>query len=137
MFPKEHIITSGAAVALCVYILGIGFQEFILWIALSTIATVAIDLDHFLLQFLNPKRRHIIVEILKNPKKYRSVQVLRDRLHYPGFGVLRMYAHAIEVAAVIILMVHFRLPYSMPVGISLMTHLLTDIIQTIMCPKHC
>ena len=136
MLPKEHVLTSCAAVIICAALLGLRPSELVIWAALAAVATVLIDFDHLLIMLALKDRRPIAVEIITHPQRYTNVTTLRDRMHFAGFGILRMKAHFAETLAAALIMLYLDFPYGAPVLISLWVHCATDMAQMINDPRH-
>jgi hypothetical protein len=135
MQPKNHILTSGAAVlALALYI-GLPIRETAIWTAAACIATVALDLDHFILQLLMPDRRHIIIDVLTHPLRHLDMDKLARTLHYDGFGILRAKWHFAETAAATAALFLLGFPFATPIAVSLWVHTLMDLGHLVVYPQ--
>jgi hypothetical protein len=135
MRPATHMATSCLAVAAVALWEGMPPAETAAWCVLAAAATLAIDLDHFAIQYLDPRRRHVVAGILRDPLGHVDVKKLICLLHYPGFGILRMKAHVAQSAAATAVMLYFGLPYSQPVLVSLWVHVAADAIELITDPR--
>ena len=132
MRPLTHAITSGfAALAAALVLKPDAAAE---WLFVACAATVALDLDHFVLLALMGDRRRNVIEALTNPVKYADTDRLVRLLHYPGFGILRMKAHLAEAAAVT-LAASIRLPLGpRPSQYPSGSTCLTDLIELLQDP---
>ena len=114
--------------------MGLPAGEVIIWSLMAVAATVLIDLDHLYLQLLMRDRRHIVYDILSHPLEHTDWRKIVDKTHYPGFGMLRMESHLLQALAATIILIHFNIPYSTPVILSMWVHCTQDMYAVIKHP---
>jgi hypothetical protein len=129
MHPKIHALTSTVAVVIYTVWAGLGGADIFLWAFIALAATLAIDLDHFIIQAFTRDGRKRLKKIITDPIGHASSERIIQTLHYPGFGVLRMKTHMIQTAALTASYPAIGSPLIVPVIISVWVHCMMDAIE--------
>ncbi|MBU0762142.1 MAG: hypothetical protein KKD39_03890 [Candidatus Altiarchaeota archaeon] len=136
MYPKQHVITSTAAVILYGLYIGLPVQVLLVWVIVSSAVTVLLDLDHFFVILFFKKKRHVFFELLAHPLKKRKVVEVRNMLHFKGLGYVRLISHSVLIGFFYLLTKNYVIPFVEPIFVSLVVHLAADVLQTIFYPEH-
>lgn len=136
MYPLQHVVSSGAAVLAFAVLSGVDPSTAVVWLVLSTLLTTVVDLDHFIVLVFNRKKHPVMLKLLSDPFKRRSVVDVRNMLHFPGFGWIRLLTHLLAGAVLLYAVHSFSPSLLLPAYVSLLTHYLTDLFQTIALPSH-
>ena len=128
MQPAKHALLSIAVVGLTAYLYASTPLEGLLWIALGTIASVSMDLDHFLIASIRQEKRKAAIEGLSSPlSTLRRLEAFRREIDFPGFSTLRLLTHVVETLGIAFLTWNFFPPLSTPLIASMGAHLATDL----------
>ena len=128
MQPAKHALLSIVVVGLTAYRYASTPLEGLLWIALGTIASVSMDLDHFLIASLRREKRKVAIEGLSSPlSTLRGLETFKREIDFPGFSLLRLLTHLIETLVVAFLTLNFSPSLSTPLIVSMGAHLISDL----------
>lgn len=132
MFPKTHILVSVFVVSLISIAFYLDRKEFLLWLISAGFVTVMVDFDHLFFPLLRKEKRYIFIKIIKNPIAIlRDLRNFRDEIRFPGLGWIRLMSH-VTLSGIITGFTFYFLPdLFIPVGASLLTHLLMDLMDTL------
>ena len=136
MFPLQHVLSSGFVVVAYAMAFQATPTEALTWLLISSAVTVAVDLDHIVIQLLDPIHRGRAIHLLKTPRIWLDISEAREVLHYPGFGIKRLYVHYGELLIISFAAVSSGSIYAVPVLASLLTHVSCDFAQTLTNPMH-
>jgi|GEM_PF-5412992 len=133
MLPHEHVIISSLAV-IALWALPGHDASLLIWLGAGAAATVAIDLDHFILRAILPGGSRLFERIRRDPSLLLDIKNLTSAIHYPGFGVIRLYAHLIETFTASMALIYIVHPLAAPISVSLLAHCATDMYQAYRWP---
>lgn len=128
MQPAKHALLSIVVVGLTAYLYAATPLEGLLWITLGTIASVSMDLDHFLIASMKKEKRKAAIEGLSSPlSTLRGLEAFKREIDFPGFSLLRLLTHLIETLMVAFLTLNFSPFLSAPLIASMGAHLISDL----------
>jgi hypothetical protein len=132
MFPKTHLVVSIFVVSLISLNFFLDKKTFLLWLVSAGIATILIDLDHLFFPLLKKEKRYIFRKIIEDPIAIlKDLRAFRDEVRFPGLGWIRLTTHLLFSGTIFLLTFYFLSNLIVPVGVSLLTHLLMDLIDTL------
>lgn len=128
MQPAKHALLSIPVLGLTAYLYASTPLEGLLWIALGTIASVSMDLDHFLIASIKKEKRRAVMGGLSSPlSTLRGLEAFKREIDFPGFSLLRLLTHLIETLVVAFLTLNFSPSLSAPLIASMGAHLISDL----------
>ena len=132
MLPKQHIIASILIVGLVSFMFSLSSEVLFKWLLSAGIVTLLVDFDHLLFPLLKKEKRYIFKKIIHNPIIIlKDIENFRDEIRFPGLGWIRLLTHIIFSGLIFLITFYTFYDLIIPIGISLVTHLMLDLIDTL------
>ncbi|MDY6773910.1 MAG: hypothetical protein SVS85_01820 [Candidatus Nanohaloarchaea archaeon] len=131
MYPRDHALVSAAAMVIYAVGMGANPSEFVIWVAVGTLAGVFIDLDHLVLASMFGKKQEVKDWLRKPLEAFKDSESLLEDIEY---GSSELYYHRIISHVSIILVALYisrTFPLMRPVTVALVVHLVSDILWDI------
>jgi hypothetical protein len=135
MYPKEHAITSTAAVLLYAIASGVDAPTTSLWAAIAVVSTIAIDVDHLLVLLARGDFSHIRMFLADPFVVFRSPAKIKDEIYFKGFGGIRLVSHSAVIATAYLVSERLAPNLTAPLMLSLIVHCALDVWDYIENPQ--
>lgn len=135
MFPINHFLASALVTGLVAIQQGAGTVTFFEWMFVGGLIAVVLDFDHIIYPFFRGDRRYLFWNTLKDPMStIKDLHKFVNALIFPGLSIMHITSHMIFAVAIVFIFNCIFPSLLLPVAVSLSTHILTDIIDTILHP---
>lgn len=136
MFPIVHIITSASCVFLFAIVAGVGYPTLLVWVFTAAVFSVLLDFDHVFYPLLRRKTWHLTFKALFTPWEIlRDLNGFRSAIHFQGLGIIRIFSHLIWGLGLLIIVWFLAEHIIIPATLSIVTHILADIVEMIIRPS--